>query len=264
MSTDAPGATSGDTGAAGASGGTDPARADTVRSGRRLKALAILAVLGLSALTFLAWSQSWGTLTIVAGTTSAATLDVPGSVAAPALSALALAGIALAGALAIAGPIIRIVLGALEVLLGASVLASAVGAVTDPVAAGASVVTTSTGVAGTQSVRDLVTVSTTTPWAAVTVALGALMIVAGVFVIVTVRRWPQASRKYQAVAFEGADGQRSADPADFFDDEPVDSTETRADAPSAPPTSTRPPATTARDAAVDDWDNLTHGTDPTR
>src|SRR4051794_25247525 len=120
---------------------TTDAPGGAARSGRRLKSIAILAVLVLSALTFLAWSQSWGSLTIVAGSTSAATLDVPGSVAAPALSALALAGIALAGALAIAGPVIRIVLGALEVLLGASVLASAVGALTDPVAAGASVVT---------------------------------------------------------------------------------------------------------------------------
>jgi len=257
---------------------TDAAGGAPVRAGRRVKTLAILAVLVLSGLTFLAWSQSWGSLTIVAGTTSAATLDVPGSVAAPALSALALAGIALAGALAIAGPIIRIVLGALEVLLGASVLASAIGALTDPVAAGASVVTTSTGVAGTQSVRDLVTVSTTTPWAAVTAALGALMILAGLFVIVTVRRWPNAGRKYQAVAFEGDDGRRSADPADFFDDE---SAETDADVEAAPnadagapaastakpaakPGAARPPATTARDAAVDDWDSLTHGTDPTR
>ncbi|SDZ04372.1 Trp biosynthesis-associated membrane protein [Herbiconiux ginsengi] len=277
---------------ADATGGAagDGATADaSVRSGRRVKSLAILAVLVLSGLTFLAWSQSWGSLTIVAGTTSAATLDVPGSVAAPALSALALAGIALAGALAIAGPVIRIVLGALEVLLGASVLASAIGALTDPVAAGASVVTTSTGVAGTQSVRDLVTVSTTTPWAAVTALLGGLMILAGLLVIVTVRRWPNAGRKYQAVAFESDDGRRSADPADFFDDEPADveqtdseqtdreapdagnaaGAESTAGAPAAAPgtpkpTTARPPATTARDAAVDDWDSLTHGTDPTR
>ncbi|WP_382305636.1 Trp biosynthesis-associated membrane protein [Herbiconiux sp. UC225_62] len=263
--------------AADAAGGVPDrgtASVEPARTGRRVKTLAILAVLLLSGLTFLAWSQSWGSLTIVAGTTSAATLDVPGSVAAPALSALALAGIALAGALAIAGPIIRIVLGALEVLLGASVLASAIGALTDPVAAGASVVTTSTGVAGTQSVRDLVTVSTTTPLAAVTAALGALMIVAGLVVIVTVRRWPNAGRKYQAVSFEGEDGRRSADPADFFDDEPTDSVapagsvdpeaETSAEPPAARPGASKPPATTARDAAVDDWDSLTHGTDPTR
>ncbi|MCS5720402.1 Trp biosynthesis-associated membrane protein [Herbiconiux sp. CPCC 203407] len=221
--------------------------------GRRLKLLTIVTVLLLSALAFLAWSQPWGSLVLVAAdSTSERVLEVPGSVAAPALSALGLAGLALAGALAIAGPVVRIVLGALEVLLGASVLWSGTGALTDPVAAGAAVVTTTTGVAGTSSVRALVEVGEQSPWPAVTVALGALMVVAGLVVIATVRRWPSAGRKYQAVTFQGADGRQSGDLADFFDDDPD----------AGPPH--RTPATTARDAAVDSWDDLTRGTDPTR
>jgi hypothetical protein len=265
---------------------SDAAIDPRARAGRRVKLASIVAVLLLSALTFLAWSQSWGSLTIVGGTTTEATLDVPGSVAAPALSALALAGIALAGALAIAGPIIRIVLGALEVLLGASVLWSAIGALTDPVGTGAAVVTTSTGVAGTDSIRDLVTVGATSPWPAVTAVLGAGMVLAGLVVIVTVRRWPHAGRKYQAVTFESSDGRQSSDPADFFDDETdaageadaadatgaADTTDTTAqgDGPHSPAGPTGPSArkpndaVNARDAAVDDWDSLTHGDDPTR
>ncbi|MCS5713027.1 Trp biosynthesis-associated membrane protein [Herbiconiux sp. CPCC 205716] len=230
------------------------------RSGRRLKSGTILLVLALSALTFLAWSQSWGTLELVGGTVTEGTLDVPGSVAAPALSALGLAGIALAGALAIAGPIVRLVLGALEILLGASVVWSGVLALTDPVAAGASVVTTSTGVAGTSSIRELVTVGSSSPWPAVAVALGILMVLAGLAVIVTVRRWPASSRKYQAVTFESADGRQSSNPAELFDD---DSAEVSA----RPVTDARParrPAENARDAAVDSWDDLSRGTDPTR
>lgn len=231
-------------------------------TGRRLKSATILAVLVLSALTFLAWSQSWGTLELVGGTTTEATLDVPGSVAAPALSALGLAGIALAGALAIAGPIVRLVLGALEVLLGASVLWSGLLALTDPVAAGASAVTTSTGVAGTSSIRDLVTAGGESPWPAVTVVLGALMALAGILIIVTVRRWPASSRRYQAVTFEAADGRRSTDPSDLVDAFDDDDPATHDGVPDARPG--RPPATTARDAAVDSWDDLTRGTDPTR
>ena len=235
------------------------------RPGARLKSSTILLVLLLSAFTFLAWSQSWGSLSLDGGSTSAASLDVPGSVAAPALSALALAGIALAGALAIAGPLIRIVLGALEVLLGASVLWSAIGALADPVAAGASVVTTSTGVAGISSIRELVTAGPSSAWPAVTVALGALMVLAGILVIVTVRRWPRSSRKYQAVTFEGADGSRSTDPADFFDDDSDDDGEAGDGAASAPDAADAPDsAAAARDAAVDRWDDLTRGTDPTR
>ncbi|WP_291046859.1 Trp biosynthesis-associated membrane protein [Herbiconiux sp.] len=244
--------------------------------GRRLKLLTIVAVLLLSALAFLAWSQPWGSLVLVAAdTTTERVLEVPGSVAAPALSALGLAGLALAGALAIAGPVVRIVLGALEVLLGASVLWSGLGALSDPVAAGAAVVTTTTGVAGTSSVRALVEVGEQSPWPAVTVALGALMVIAGLVVIATVRRWPSAGRKYQAVTFQGADGRQSGELADFFDDDPDaadaddadDATAEAGDPPrgrsaAAPPH--RTPATTARDAAVDSWDDLTRGTDPTR
>ena len=278
-----------DAGAGSAAGSTPAARKPS--AGGRIKALSILAVLVLSGLTFLAWSQSWGSLLIAGGTTTEASLDVPGSAAAPALSALGLAGIALAGALAIAGPIIRIVLGALEVLLGASVLWSALGALNDPVAAGASVVTTSTGVAGLGSIRELVTAGPASPWPAVTVVLGIAMMIAGIAVVATVRRWPAASRKYQAVTFEGAGGRQSGDPADFFDDEPDDerdetddttgtgmgnatrtatagNAETRdpsaGQAPAGEAPETDDPLRRARDAAVDDWDSLSRGTDPTR
>ncbi|WP_440710340.1 Trp biosynthesis-associated membrane protein [Herbiconiux sp. YIM B11900] len=236
-------------------------------SGRRLKLMTILIVLVASGLTFLAWSQSWGTLELRAGTNTETTLDVPGSAAAPALSALSLAGLALAGALAIAGPLIRIVLGALEVLLGASVLWSAIGAIADPVGVGASVVTSSTGVAGTASIRELVNPLSTSVWPALTVVFGAVMVLAGVLIIATVRRWPVASRRYQAVTFEGADGRRSGDPGDFFD--PQDGDEPAGDAPDAaavPDAAADPEgaATLTRDTAVDNWDDLTRGTDPTR
>ncbi|MFB2556047.1 Trp biosynthesis-associated membrane protein [Herbiconiux liangxiaofengii] len=238
-----------------------PAAATT---GRRLKSTVILGVLVLSALAFLAWSQSWGTLELAGGSTTATVLDVPGSVAAPALSALGLAGIALAGALAIAGPLVRIVLGALEVLLGVSVIWSGVLALTDPVAAGASVVTSSTGVAGTSSIRELVTVGGETPWPALTVVLGALMALAGVVIVVTVRRWPASSRRYQAVTFEAADGRQSSDPADLIDDDFTDLADLSERDDAAPARPARPAATTARDAAVDSWDDLSRGTDPTR
>ncbi|MFB2583901.1 Trp biosynthesis-associated membrane protein [Herbiconiux liukaitaii] len=231
--------------------------------GRRLKLLSILAVLLLSAFAFLAWSQSWGTLVLLAAdTTSERVLDVPGSVAAPALSALALAGLALAGALAIAGPLVRIVLGALEVLLGASVLWSGIGALTDPVGAGAAVVTTTTGVAGTSSVRSLVEAGDSTPWPVVTIVLGALMVLVGLVVIATVRRWPDAGRKYRTATFESADGRQSGDLTDFFDADADDDNDsfTGTDDQTAADVDK---GARARDAAVDNWDDLTRGADPT-
>src|SRR3954467_10287105 len=84
------------------------------------------------------------------------TVSVAGSVAAPALTALALAGLALTAALAIAGPVFRIVLALLGVLLGVAVLISAITAVSDAVRASSSAITTATGVAGDASIRHLV------------------------------------------------------------------------------------------------------------
>lgn len=219
--------------------------------GRRIKLLTILGVLVASALGFLAWSQTWSTLQLDGSESIAATITVPGSVAAPALSALSLAGIALAGALAIAGPVVRLVLGVLELVLGASVLWSSIAAAADPVAAGASSVTTTTGVAGSSSVRALVSGYEATVWPAAAIVSGALMLVAGLLVIVTVRRWPASGRRYQAVVFEDAGGARSTDPGDFFDEGS---------------TAPEPKATRREraDAAVDDWDHLTRGDDPTR
>ena len=220
-------------------------------SGRGIKLLAILVVLVASVLGFLAWSQTWSTLNLTGSESVAATITVPGSVAAPALSALSLAGIALAGALAIAGPIVRLVLGVLQLVLGASVLWSSIVAASDPIGAGTASVTTTTGVAGTSSVRDLVVGYDATVWPIVAIAAGALMVLAGLAVLVTVRRWPVSGRRYQAVVFEDAEGRRSSDPGDLFDEGS---------------TAPEPKATRRErsDAAVDDWDDLTRGTDPTR
>jgi hypothetical protein len=224
---------------------------DARSSGRGIKLVTILAVLVASALGFLAWSQTWSTLRLVGSESIAATITVPGSVAAPALSALSLAGIALAGALAIAGPIVRLVLGVLEIVLGVSVLWSSLAAAIDPIAAGASSVTTTTGVAGDASVRSLIVGYDGTVWPVAAVVAGALMLIAGAVVIVTVRRWPASGRRYQAVVFEDAEGNRSGDAGDFFDD----------DSTAPEPKATRRERS---DAAVDDWDDLTRGNDPTR
>jgi len=195
-----------------------------VRSPARLKYVIVLAVLAVSALVLLAWSRDWFVFALAGDTAERVT--VPGSVAAPALSALALAGIALAAALAIAGPVFRVVLGALQVLLGGCIALSASLALGNPVAAGARAVTDSTGVDGAESVAALVASTDGGVWPAVTLALGVLAALLGVAVLTTFRRWPASSRRYSAVRFE--------------------------DAPAG-----------GRDASVSDWDTLSDGRDPT-
>ena len=198
---------------------------------RRIKPILILAVIAASGLALLAWTQVWASLRLAADGDPQQVLDVTGTIAAPGLTALALAGLALAGALTIAGVLIRIVLGLLEILLGVSVILSAALALTDPIGASAAAVTTATGIAGTDSTRSAVSSAALTVWPYLALAAGILMVAVGVVICVTARRWPGPTKRYETTRFE-----------------PVTDAATG---------QTRP-----RDA-VDDWDGLTRGDDPT-
>jgi hypothetical protein len=87
-----------------------------------------------------------------------------------------------------------------------------------------SAVQTATGIAGATSIGHLITSVTLTPWGFVAVVLGVIAFILGIWLLVSFRFWPAASRKYQAVRFQAADGPRDA---------------------------------------VIDWDALSDGTDPT-
>ena len=169
---------------------------------RRLKSFTMLAGVVLSGLTLLTWTGQWFSITIDGSAATQSRLSAAGDVAAPALVTLALAGLALVGALAIAGPLIRYVLGAVQTLLGITIVLSAVSALRDPVAASASLITDATGVSGTAPVAALVRSVTVTAWPAITIVVGALVVLLGVFLLVTGRLWPVSSRKYQAVRLE--------------------------------------------------------------
>jgi len=197
-----------------------------MRVTRRTKSLALLLVLATSAATFLGWSQDWSTLRI--GGQAPALVPVAGSVAAPALSALALSSLALAGALAIAGRGLRVVLGVLQALIGATVALTALAAVSGPVQAGEAAVTTVTGVAGSAPVADLVVGWTTTPWGPFTLAAGVASALVGILVAGTGPRWPTGRSRY--------------------------------DAPDAGPARRIVP----REDPVAAWDSLSGGADPTR
>jgi hypothetical protein len=243
--------------------GDGSASVEKTSGSSRLKGLLILGVLVVSALVFLAWSQSWGTLTVTGDDASGRTLDVPGATAAPALAALGLAGLASAAALAIAGPVIRIVLGALQVLLGASIVLSGTGPLLDPVSAGAPVVTAATGVAGAESITAIARSESVTAWPVVAILLGGLLGVLGVIVAVTTTRWPVSGRRYQAVRFASEDG-RVLDADELLDLESGDHDPAAAE--SATPDAAESPddaAVRRKAASVDNWDSLSRGTDPT-
>lgn len=198
-----------------------------------MKLPAILGLLAGSGLALLAWSQVWFSVRLVDGQATAGgatAIEVGGAVASPALAALALAGLALAGALAIAGPVIRLVLGLLAVVLGGSVVLASSMPLGDPVAAVSAAVADATGVAGAEPTAELVAAATASAWPSAAIAGGLLIAAAGVVVLVTGRAWA-TSRRYGGGARLAADGARAHVPAS--------------------------------DRAVDDWDGLSRGDDPT-
>lgn len=221
-------------------------------TGRRAKYSTMLLLVVGSGLALIAATQPWFTIRLTDTAEHATTVTVAGSVAAPALTALALAGLALTAALAIAGPVFRIVLALLGILLGVSVLVSAITAVSDAVRASASAITTATGVAGDASIHHLVHSVETAFWPWLAVAAGVLIVLASAAVVVFSRLWPGPSRKYQT-RFAGEDGR----PADEV---VAEAAEEAADT-SATPAS---PTPLDRDTAIDSWDDLTRGDDPTR
>ena len=227
-----------------------------MQSARRIKLSLILLILVASGLALLAWTQTWVNITIGAQTGVELALQVDGATASPALTALALAGLALAGALTIAGPVIRLILGVLEILLGVSVFIASYSVVQDPAAASGPAVTDATGIAGNHSIELTVTASSVTAWPFVALAGGVVMVLAGLAVIVTSKRWPGSTQRFQAVSLAPADADSAAALAGAPDASASQSPTANAQA------SQSMTADEAADAVVD-WDELSRGEDPT-
>jgi hypothetical protein len=138
-------------------------------------------------------------------------VDVQGTAAAGAVPALALTCVVLTGALALAGPVFRVVLGVLETALGILVVVSAVVAVLDPVSSSTASISAVTGVTGSESVAALVASVSVALWPVVAIVAGAVIAGLGVVVVATASRWPSSARKYAAVRMEPADGDRIGD-----------------------------------------------------
>lgn len=180
---------------------------------RRIRMLALLLPVLAAAAAFISWSQPWVTATLDDGRVVVA----GGDVAAPALPPFALAALALVGALALAGPVFRVILGVLQALLGAGIIASGLLVMSDPVAAAAPRVTEVTGVAGTEAVRVLVEAAVTTSWPVIAMVAGGAAVAIGLGIAITARQWPERSRRYDAVRLAPADGEGRLDRLDAWD-----------------------------------------------
>ncbi|MEK6344506.1 MAG: Trp biosynthesis-associated membrane protein [Curtobacterium sp.] len=197
---------------------------------RRSRPLVVVAGLLVAGIVMLAWTQTWFTVHLRAGSAVVATVTADGSKTVPQYTALAIASLALFLALTIAGRVLRVVLAVVEVLLGVAVVVTGVSALRDPVASARAAIGEVAGVSDLGGVRRVVSSVDVTAWPAVGIAGGVLAVVLGVVVLFVQRAWPGPSRKYGAATAGAAADARAA--------------------------------VTQRDA-VTDWDDLSAGTDPT-
>ena len=128
--------------------------------------------------------------------------------------------------------VLRLVLGALQMLLSVLVAASVLPSLTDPAGRVATRVTEVTGIAGDGPVRALLNRVDSGPWPVIVLVTAVIGALAGVWILVTGRRWPKPGRKYAA---KGADD-------------------------AAVVTGQKDSAGSSRE---DEWDALTRGEDPT-
>lgn len=186
----------------------------------RLRGVLLTATALLAALVFLAWSQTWFTLTLTASSGDPLPLEVGGDVAASGLAPLALAVLAIVAALALAGRVFRMVFGVLEALLGVCVVVVALVSLGDPAGASAHAVTEVTGVSGADSVAALVATVVVSGWPALAIGAGAAIVIAGLLVAATASRWPVSGRRYtrtQATRDGVAEAGAASDPIAEWD-----------------------------------------------
>lgn len=195
---------------------------------KRSRPLVVVLGLAVAGIVMLSWTQTWFTLRLDAAAAVTPTVEADGAAAVPQFTALAIALLALFLAMTIAGRVVRVVLAAIEILLGLGIVVSGVSALNDPVSAARGAVGEVAGVSDLAAVRRIVTSVHVSAWPAVGIVGGVLAVLLGIVVLVVQRSWPGPSRKYAAT-----------------------------------PTATAPkPAPVERDAIVD-WDDLSAGLDPT-
>lgn len=192
---------------------------------RRGRSLSVLGLLLAGGIGIISSTQTWLTVT---RSDAGEPILVPGADAMALLAPLSLAVLAAGAALALVGLVLRYVFATLT-LLGGALLAwwTAEILFLTPISAVAPTVTETTGLAGSSAVADTVAAIEPSFWPALALVGWAVLILVSVFALVTARRWKRGGRRFQTDA--GAHDDREG---------PVD--------------------------AIDSWDDLSRGTDPTR
>lgn len=193
----------------------------------RARLLAVVATIAAGAVGIISSTQTWLVATLSDGAQEG--LLVAGAAALPVLAPLSLAALALGLALTIVGRVLRYVFGALSLTMGGvlAVLTAQVAFAPSASHVG-STVTEATGITGADAVAALVSGITATPWPAITLVGWIVLLAAGALTLATAHTWRGTGRRYRTDA-----------------------------APAAVAAPSRP------HDAIDDWDDLSRGDDPT-
>jgi len=185
---------------------------------RRLRSLSVLAILAGGAVSLIGSTQTWLDVTLV--DVAAEPLHVAGADALALLAPLSLAALALALALTIVGRPLRYLFSVLALGIGAALGTGAWRIASDrPVDAVAAAVTEKTGLSGADTVASLVSHIASTPWPVLTVAASALVVLGGVLTIATAHRWHGTGRRFRTdAAVDARAGSRPHDAIDSWDD----------------------------------------------
>ena len=191
---------------------------------QRGRSLSVSGFLLAGAIGIISSTQTW--LTVERADGGEAIL-VPGASALVLLAPLSLAMLALGAALSIAARVVRVVFAVLAG--GTAVLLgwSTIQMLASPIGSVGPSVTEATGLAGGGALGDVVKAVAPTAWPVIALVGWVVLLAASVFVLLTWRGWKAGGRRYRTDASETVHG-----------DGPVD--------------------------AVDSWDELSRGTDPTR
>lgn len=191
---------------------------------QRGRSTAVIALLLGGGIGIISSTQTWLSVT---RSDAGDAIPVPGAEALPLLAPLSLAVLALGAAMSIVGPVMRYVFAVLALAGGALLTwSTAEVAFARPISAVSSTVTEITGLAGAEAVSDTVAGITASFWPYLALVGWVLVLAGAVFALITAHAWKRGGRRFRTEVEHGAG------------EGPVD--------------------------AVDSWDDLSRGTDPTR
>lgn len=140
-------------------------------------------------------TQPWVVIFLTPGSAASERLQASGQQLNASLSSIALAALAAALALSIAGPVFRRVLAVLITLFGIGVTAIAGGVQSDPLAAARGRVTEATGLSGA-SLADTVVSVEMSVFIVLTMVCGVGLAALGLAILALAGKWKRAGRKY--------------------------------------------------------------------